>query len=130
MCSNRCEPQGIAPHCCDDGHASLEWKAGIDGRRTHLRLGFELRAGRPPAGSGTVDSIPPARLARHLLFNEERQMATRWMWTRGLAGLLLGASASVALAQDNGFAPPVSKGTSPMGQCPFLLGSCRLKWPE
>ena len=40
-------------------------------------------------------------------------MATRWMWTRGLAGLLLGASASVALAQDNGFAPPVSKGTSP-----------------
>ena len=54
-----------------------------------------------------------ARLARHLLFNEERQMATRWMWTRGLAGLLLGASASVALAQDNGFAPPVSKGTSP-----------------
>ncbi len=64
MCSNRCEPQGIAPQCCDDGHASSEWKAGIDGRRTHLRLGFELRAGRPPAGSGTVDSIPPARLAR------------------------------------------------------------------
>ncbi|MFM8285108.1 MAG: hypothetical protein ACKOGA_00085, partial [Planctomycetaceae bacterium] len=40
-------------------------------------------------------------------------MATRWMWTRGLAGLFLGASASVALAQQDGFAPPVPRGSVP-----------------
>ncbi len=43
----------------DDGQASIEWKAGIDGKRTHLALGFEQipsARGRPqsrgrPAGA-------------------------------------------------------------------------------
>ena len=50
-------PKGSPPNRCDEGHASLEWKAGIDGRRTHLRLGFELRVRQPPTGSGSVN--PP-----------------------------------------------------------------------
>ena len=40
------QPQGIAFMHCDEDQASrslrrLEWKIGIDGRRTHLDLGFE-----------------------------------------------------------------------------------------
>src|SRR5262245_8418592 len=40
ICSSLKIPKG-SPLCCDEDQASIEWKIGIDGRRTHLDLGFE-----------------------------------------------------------------------------------------
>ena len=40
----------------DDGQASIEWKAGIDGERTHFDLGFEqipFSRGRPQSSGRT-----------------------------------------------------------------------------
>jgi hypothetical protein len=41
ICSFLFACYGIADLSCDEGHASIEWTTGIDGRRTHLNLGFE-----------------------------------------------------------------------------------------
>lgn len=59
-----------------------------------------------------------ARLARHLHFSEERQMATRSIWTRGVMGLLLLAAANQAGAQDAGFVPPVPRDQASPAETP------------
>jgi hypothetical protein len=41
--------------CCDEDQASIEWKIGIDGRRTHLDLGFEQIPQQAATGPVPVD---------------------------------------------------------------------------
>jgi len=66
--------QGIAV-LRDEGHASLEWKAGIVGQRTHLTEGFgQLQGGLASAwcshraarrsGRGRWGGAPPSRLPK------------------------------------------------------------------
>jgi hypothetical protein len=40
ICSSLTTPRDRSKYR-DEGQASIEWKAGIDGQRTHLVLGFE-----------------------------------------------------------------------------------------
>ena len=56
-------PQGSLT--CGEGQASIEWKAGTDGQRTHLVLGFEQNphirmtpSADDPEGPSAVEKPP------------------------------------------------------------------------